>query len=731
MNYQKTYFVLGIALSTVWLAASPLTRAASPAQPAADAAPATADQAQDAPLEEITVSSRFIETSGRSALKMDVPVRDVPFTMTDYSQAFMKAVDTSKVTDLYGYMSGVQRAGVSGYDISIRGFTMSSTDPNSVLVDGLPGLAARVSSPETADLERVEVVKGPSSVLYGRAQPGGFLNLITKKPQAKPQTSVEVRASTFDGDGIAFGDKLGYLGSVDSTGPINEQGSFLYRGIVQFEKSQSFRDFVHGNSLLLAPSLTWNYLPGSSATLLLEYRHSKGRYDQGLVAPNLDYTRIARDTTRYQEPTDSQEETGETGTLIVHHEFSQQVSWNTSVRSVNANDHSIGFDSDAILGNFVTLRRRDRNQNNFHHYNYLDTSLTSKFDTGPIGHQLLTGATVGRTIEDYNRLRFFTTPALNISIYNPVYGDVAPAVEPPQSHSWASVMSYGAYANDLVTLSEHWKVVAGVRYDREDEANRELRLPTPVGTKKATFSNTYPMGGLMFQPTQQWTVYASYSTSYVPPPAGVQPFDPTVTLKAQTADQKEAGVKYEAADGKANATLSVFDIQENNVIQVVGTTGLYEQVGKQRGRGVETELNVRPTDKWQLDGNYSFIDAKITDDVVANRIGSPTQNSARHSASLLSRFSFSGALQDFGASVGAVYRSQRRGTLPTATQSRALVLPGYTVVDTSLYYMHGTFSASLKMANVLDKRYYQSAFADIRIQPGEPRRFLLTLDKTF
>jgi iron complex outermembrane receptor protein len=146
---------------------------------------------------------------------------------------------------------------------------------------------------------------------------------------------------------------------------------------------------------------------------------------------------------------------------------------------------------------------------------------------------------------------------------------------------------------------------------------------------------------------------------------------------------------------------------------------------------VETELNVRPTDKWQLDGNYSFIDAKITDDVVANRIGSPTQNSARHSASLLSRFSFSGALQDFGASVGAVYRSQRRGTLPTATQPRALILPGYTVVDTSLYYMHGTFSASLKMANVFDRRYYQSAFADIRIQPGEPRRFLLTLDKTF
>ena len=174
---------------------------------------ASAQDASQAPqLEEITVTANFIRPGGQSALKMAVPVRDVPFSLVDYSQSFMKAVDTTRLTDLYGYMSDVQRAGVSGYDITIRGFTSSNTDPNSVLVDGLPGLPACTASPETSDLERVEIVKGPSSVLYGKSQPGGFINLITKKPQAKTETTAELRADTFEGNGIPFGRKNGYTG---------------------------------------------------------------------------------------------------------------------------------------------------------------------------------------------------------------------------------------------------------------------------------------------------------------------------------------------------------------------------------------------------------------------------------------------------------------------------------------------------------------------------------------
>ena len=241
------------------------------------AATASADSAAAAPapmaeLQQVTVTANFIRPGGQSALKMNVPVKDVPFALVDYSQAFMKAVDTTQLTDLYGYMSGVQRAGPSGYDITIRGFTSSSTDPNSVLMDGLPGLPARTASPETSDLERVEIVKGPSSVLYGQAQPGGFINLITKKPQRRYQTTATLRANTYDGDGIAFGKKNGYTGIVDTTGPLVSSGQLLGRAIVQYDDNQSFRAFVLNKDFMFAPSVTWRLSERTKATLLLEYR---------------------------------------------------------------------------------------------------------------------------------------------------------------------------------------------------------------------------------------------------------------------------------------------------------------------------------------------------------------------------------------------------------------------------------------------------------------------------
>ena len=206
-------------------------------------------------LQQVTVSANFIRPGGQSALKMSVPVQDVPFSLEDYSQSFMQAVDTTRLTDLYGYMSGVQRAGPSGYDISIRGFTSGSTDPNSVLMDGLPGLPARTASPETADLARVEVVKGPASVLYGQDQPGGFINLITKKPQAHEETNVELRADTYDGAGIPFGHHNGYTGIVDTTGALDSSDTLLGRAIVQYTNQQSFREFVLDKDFMVAPSL--------------------------------------------------------------------------------------------------------------------------------------------------------------------------------------------------------------------------------------------------------------------------------------------------------------------------------------------------------------------------------------------------------------------------------------------------------------------------------------------
>jgi iron complex outermembrane receptor protein len=701
------------------------------AQSAAGSAAAASSALQ---LQEVTVTANFIRAGGESALKMNVPVHDVPYSMEDYSQSFMQAVDTTRLTDLYGYMSGVQRAGPSGYDISIRGFTSGSTDPNSVLLDGLPGLPARTASPETANLARVEVVKGPASVLYGQDQPGGFINLITKKPQAHHETNVELRANTYDGAGIAFGHKNGYTGIVDTTGSISGGDTLLGRAIVQYNNQQSFRAFVLDKDIMVAPSLTWNVSDRTRATLLLEYRHGNDSWDQGLVAPKFDSKLIAPITTRYQNPEDKEMEKGETATLLLHHAFSHALSWDFNARSVYSEDYEIGFDNSAVLKNLTTLSRLDRDQDNHHHINFVDTSVTDLFHTGPIGHRLLAGVTYGETIEDYNRIRSFKTPLLNINIYDPVigYNDVPPppASEPPQAHEWASAKQYGAYMTDLLSFSDHWKGVVGARYQDVKQLQEELRIPnTP--NKSRDFSSAFPMGGLIYQPSTEWSLYASYSSSFVPPNPTAQSVIPGQTLQAQTATQEEVGAKFTSRDQRLTATLSLFNIKEINLIEEVGITGLYEQIGAVRSRGGEFELDYRPTDWWQLSANYALIDAKIIDDIDAYVIGSMPLNSPRNSGSILSRVQLPGALRNFGWMLGAIYRSERVGNLATSPTSGEFIMPGFTTVDTGIYYTGDTYSISLKVSNLLDKQYFQSAFSAVRITPGDPRNIALTLDKTF
>jgi len=686
----------------------------------------------DLQLQQVTVTANFIRPGGQSALKMNVPVKDVPFTLQDYSQSFMQAVDTTRLTDLYGYMSGVQRAGPSGYDISIRGFTSGSTDPNSVLMDGLPGLPARTASPETANIARVEVVKGPASVLYGQDQPGGFVNLITKKPQAHYETNVELRANTFAGDGIAFGNRNGYTGIVDTTGSLDHGRALLGRAIVQYTNQQSFRAFVLDKDFMLAPSLTWNISDRTRATLLLEYRHGNDSWDVGLVAPNFDSKLIAPITTRYQQPQDKEMEKGETATLLLHHAFSHSLSWDFNARSVYSEDYEIGFENAAVLKNLTTLSRKDRAQDNHHHVHFIDTSITDLFQTGPIGHRLLAGVTYGETIEDYNRVRNFKTALLNIGVYDPVpgYSDVPPATEPPQAHEWASAKQYGAYFSDLLTFTTHLKGVVGARYQDVQELQKELRLPNVPNSSRA-FHSAFPMGGLIYQPNKELSLYASYSTSFVPPNPTAQSIVPGQSLQAQTATQEEIGAKLASADDRISATLSLFNIKEVNLIQEVGTTGLYEQIGAVLSRGAEFELDVRPTNWWQLAANYALIDAHITDDTVTADIGIMPLNSPRNSASILSRIQLPGRLRNIGWMLGVVYRSDRVGNLPTAAIPYPFVMPGYTTVDTGLYYTGDTYSVSLKVSNLLDKQYYQSAFSYIRITPGDPRNVSLELSKTF
>lgn len=716
-----------------------------------DVGAAESSAGSEGELETVMVEAKFVATGATSAMKQDISVMDTPFTVANYSDAFMKAIETTNVADLYSYMTGVRRGGVSGYDVSIRGFKTTQADKGAILVDGLPGLSGRFGSPPTFASEHVEVVKGPASVLYGQAQPGGFINIVSKKPKDTFGAIIDLRANSFSGGGLSFGDRSGYNAGLDVTGPIGDS-AFLYRMVAEHTDRDTFRGGFE-ESQYFSPSATWNIGDDTTLGLSLEYRKRKNAYDNQLVAPNKDARLIADIRTRYQEPGDLQEEEGYGGTLSFAHDFGEGMRLNAAFRSVDSEDTARGFDNVAVLADNRTLQRRARQQLNKRTYNYLDSNLSIPFATGPIEHKMLVGVNAGIDTTDFERIQFFNGPTtganaqpgpgrLNIDVYNPVYGNVLPLesyAAGPLNRRYTKNTSSGVYLSDLVTLSDHWKASFGLRYAQEKQETEERKTP-PLTSQKTDSSEVLPTAGLMFQPTRSWSLYASYATSFVPQAAGVQdaagaanPFDP------QSGEQIEVGAKLETLQDRLTATLALFDIKKENTLAPIacnaGVPGTCsQQVGAERSEGVELEVNYSPLDSLQIIGGVSYTDARVEESysaAAAPLVGAQLTNSSRRAANLWVRYDvYEGALRGLGVGMGAFHSSEVAGSLPSVSDRRVLMLPSYTVADLAFYYAMGDrFDFTLKFGNLFDEHYFEgvnSTTNEIGVVPGTPRNVTLS-----
>ncbi|MGH8192488.1 MAG: TonB-dependent siderophore receptor, partial [Rhodanobacteraceae bacterium] len=642
--------------------AKPNTTAAKPKPPAIAKAKPAKPVTQ---LKAIQVNGRFISTVGHSALKMNVPSRDVPFSISTYTGSFMRAIETQKVADLYPYMTGIHSAGITGYDLVFRGFTSGGNDQNSILVDGLPGLATRFGSPATIGISHIDVVRGPSSVLNGEEQPGGFINLITKKPEPYSAYEFNAGVTAYDGAGIGLTDRTGRIFSADLTGPIDKNKRFLYRLVAQDVNKDTFRHATYDHDIYVAPSFTWNISPVTSLTAAFVYRRLHYSYDTYLVAPNSNIDLVAPITTRYQEPGNYEREHGSVLTLFFKHRFANGMIWNIDTRGVWHADDAHGFDVTTIRPNLLYVGRRARGQLNKRRYDYLDTNLQMSFDTFGIAHKMVAGLTVGRDTLDANRLQFFNGPAkgpdsLDISIYNPIYGVVPPLQDLPLgkiNDRYTVLRTYGAYFADLMSLAKHWKATIGLRYARDRQSFTYLNVPGYHAQRK-TNDKVLPMIGVVYQPSKHWSYYASYSTSYVPPAAqainihGVNDFVPT------SARQVEIGSKANFMHNRISATLALYRINEKNTFShfkcSFGTC--YEQVGKARSQGAEFEINARLTDNWQILAGYSYTDARITGSSSRVQVNSRLPNVPYNSAHLWSRYQFqTSALRGLGFGLGLIY----------------------------------------------------------------------------
>src|SRR5487761_689494 len=727
---------------------------------------ASQDHSAVNPLQEVVVTSSYQQQTDNS-MKMGIPVRDTPFSIDSYSKSFMTSIQTQQVADLYRYMTGLQKAGITGYNLTIRGFSTADSDRNTFLTDGLPGLAVRFGSPPTIGTDHVELVKGPASLLYGQATPGGFVNIITKKPEEAESTEIETRGTfnASDYSRVRGGDV-----SFDSTGPLGTD-RVLYRVIGQISDDRYFRNSSYERGKYLTPMVTVKLGNATTATLQFEYRSLSADYENvGLLAPNTPVAatiaQLAPIQTVYTAPGTSRDERGTDTTVLLVHQLVGGGSLNLSARSVDHHDYAYAFDITGFDDKdraYHTLDLRARGQSNQRTYNFADAHAVLPLSSG-LGQRVIVVVDAGKEIDDFRRTQSCNlsspgnpdaNPECNlgdnqytVSVFKPNFS----GIPPPGAFGAGSVAdnyivsrTAAAYLSDLMTLSARWKMLIGVRYSQDELSAYVNRYDPTLAKHQQMTSTTLPAAGIIYQPDSHWSYYASYGTSYTPVDPSTQALVNAPLFKPSLGKGEEIGAKADFLHHRVNVTGALFLINQTNVLTPYagGTDALCPagacetQAGAARSKGAELELDAKPSAALTLIAGYAYTDAFCTKSSATGPIvGHQLPNSPRNAAHLWSRYDvLDGALRGFGVGLGLAYVGSRIANTATPVAPGEFVLPAYTVVDLALHkeFADGV-DMTVKLDNLFDETYYQDGTITsgmVSVDAGAPRTAELYVTWTF
>lgn len=673
----------------------------------------TADPAPNV-LDKINVTADlepYFVQKNSTALKGSVDVKKIPFTTNVLNSQVIEDLKADRLEKAFDYIPGFTRNGVIADSFTIRG---QSADLQNLQVDGLPGLTSRFGSPTTANIERVEVLKGPASVLYGWMDPSGMVNMITKKPKDEESREINLSGQVFPEYGAT-----GYSGSFDATGRLNESGTLLYRMIAGHETADSFRDYVDDDTMMYAfPSLSW--VPDESRRLDLqfEYVREDRTADDGLFVLNHDINQRADISTFYQEPGDTDQDEGYALGLNYQHGFSDTVAMNLKWRSVWHTDERDLYESNSVRPD-NTLRRRNRHQYNEREYHFADANLTIDLDA--VAQQtLLVGVNGGYEYRQYDRLAFGASGA-NVDLNNPSYTGQILADQPGTFRKW-DLYNYGVYAQDQIAVTDKLSFLVGGRYDTQsgDYNLRYLDRSTTVDESATVHAVTFN-GGVSYEVTPLATVYASVSESFNP--QAIPSFDANnQQLDPETGIQYEAGVKLNLLDNKLNSNISVFDLTKENISETVN--GERELIGTVESRGVELTVQYQPSLNWQLQAGYTYTDAEVSETSNDDARGNDPAFVPRHTASLLARYNHPEEVLGGMVGMGLGWRFQSSRYTDEETSNRVL-LPSYHVTDLNFYYEIESLKLSLVLENLFDETYFIGGTNDTRIYVGDPRKISL------
>ncbi|MEH2180970.1 TonB-dependent siderophore receptor [Nostoc sp.] len=658
----------------------------------------------DEPIELVVTGEQdnYRATDGSTATRTDTPLRDIPQSIQVIPQQVLRDQQATTIQDALRNVSGANITQIPGFQSNnfvLRGFA------GSYLRDGLFD-ANSSQSADLANIERVEVLKGPASVLFGLGSPGATINLITKKPLQDPFYQVDATVGNYST----------YRGAIDLSGPLNDSKTVLYRLNAFYQYGGSFVDFQNSKSYSIAPVVSLMIGKRTKLTLDAEYRHSRvdgfnlGLPAQGTVLPNqngkIPINRSTGEPNYYY-----QYNTSSLG-YNLEHQFSDNWSLRNAFRFSYVRGNSFRYVGSEILDDNRSLDRLIIAEV-FDNYSYnLTTNVIGKFLTGPVQHRLLFGVDLSRGGYPLYTSEFGEAAAFDI--FNPVHG-LPPRIPVPnddpnnRGSSTSLTDQLGVYIQDQVNIAENLKLLLGGRFDLFRQRNADILAQTSDTQGGDAFS---PRVGIVYQPIPAISLYGSYSRSFAP--NGGRAFDNSL-FDPQQGRQYEVGVKADLSTS-LSATLAFYDIVLNNVLTEDPNHADYSiQTGQQRSRGIELNLTGEILPGWNIYAGYGYTDARITKDNTY-RVGNRLYSTPENAVNLWTTYEFQrGGLKGFGVGLGLFYVGEREGDLLNSFR-----LPDYFRTDAALFYKHGQFGAQLNFRNLFNIDYFETAASISRVVPGSP-----------
>ncbi|MEL6398373.1 MAG: TonB-dependent siderophore receptor [Cyanobacteria bacterium J06607_6] len=604
--------------------------------------------------------------------------------------------------------------GFSGAAILRDGFRTANTDE------------ATAGFEEIANVDRVEVLSGPASILYGSIEPGGVINLVTKQPLPEFFAEAEVQIGSF---GLV-------RPTVDISGPLTEDSGLFYRLNAAYESSDGFRDFeTDVERFFIAPAVAWEISDRTTLTFELEYLDDRRPFDRGIPPIGDEVADVPLDTV-IGEPDDFAEvETLNLGYRL-EHEFNDQWQLRNRFRYRDSDFLNRRTEVSIPLGgiNETTgdiARSFDANESASESFELL-TEVVGEFTTGSIEHTVLFGFDVLYSDSSNLATTDFAPP---INLFDPQTGRVeAPDLPLALTLLDANVelAQFGVIVQNQVQLLPNLTVLLGGRLDvgSQDRQTEPVFIPgfisSPGTDDQQDFSNFSPRVGIVYQPIDPLYIYASYSQSFRPNTLAQTTVDGDF-LDPEEAEQFEVGIKAELLEGRLAATLALFDIiLENIAASDPNNPAFVVPIGEQTSRGIELTVQGEILPGWNVIGSYGFIDAEIAESADFPD-GATPRNVPENTASLFTTYEIqTGALEGLGFGLGLFFVDRRFGD-----DSNTFELDSYWRTDASIFYRRDRLQVGLNFRNLFDVDYFESAVDRRGANPGEPFTVLGSVSYTF